>query len=94
MTAWELLERVFNFGSSAENELDAESDLDLMLIGYADVTHLTQVIDVLERKLEREVNYALFTRAEWNSRLENEGPFAADVRDGSKVMLIGSEDDL
>lgn len=88
------LEAAFVFGSFAGGEIDAESDLDLMLIGDLDVAQVTQVIDDLEGRLAREVNYAVFTREEWNSRLEEEDPFATDVRDAPKVMLVGSEDDL
>jgi predicted nucleotidyltransferase len=82
------------FGSFAEGEIDAGSDLDLMLIGNPDVAQVTQVIDDLEGRLAREVNYTVFTRDEWDSRLEGEDPFATDVRDAPKVMLVGSEDDL
>lgn len=94
VTDIEGLEAAFIFGSFAEGEVDAESDLDLMLIGDPDVAQVAQVIDDLEGRLAREVNYALFTLEEWNSRLEEEDPFATDVRAGAKVMLVGSEDDL
>lgn len=47
----------FVFGFFAEGEIDAQSDLDPMLIGDPDVAQHTQVIDDLEGRLAREVHY-------------------------------------
>ncbi|MEA1976975.1 MAG: nucleotidyltransferase domain-containing protein [Chloroflexota bacterium] len=88
------INEAFIFGSFAEGVPDAESDLDLMFIGNLDVAQVTPVIDELERVLARDVNYVLFTREEWKSRLENGDPFVTNVQDAPKVMLMGSQDDL
>ena len=84
----------FIFGSYAKGEMDADSDLDLMLIGEIDVEKISPVIDKLESQLQRDVNYILFTENEWDSRLEREDSFVVNVQDEQKIMLIGSQDDL
>jgi predicted nucleotidyltransferase len=88
------IEEAFIFGSFAEGEPDADSDLDIMLIGDLDVAQATPVIDEMEKILARDVNYVLFTQEEWKSRLENGDIFVTNVRNGPKVILIGSQDDL
>ena len=84
----------FVFGSFAEGDADISSDMDIMLIGDADTAQVSTVISEMEEKLDRAVNYVLFTRDEWKSRIQNEDPFVMNVRDGNKVLLIGSLDDL
>jgi predicted nucleotidyltransferase len=88
------IKAAFIFGSYAKGEMDADSDLDLMLIGEIDVEKISPVIDKLESQLQRDVNYILFTENEWDSRLEREDPFVVNVQDEQKIMLIGSQDDL
>lgn len=88
------IEGAFIFGSFAEGEPDADSDLDIMLIGYLDVAQVTPVIDEMEKMLARDVNYVLFTQEEWKSRIEDGDPFVTNVRNEPRVMLIGSQDDL
>ena len=88
------VERAFIFGSFAEGELDAESDLDLMIIGEVEMADVASVVDGIEQMIAREVNYILFTREEWDSRLEEGDPFANNIRNAPKVMLIGKQDGL
>ena len=88
------IEVAFIFGSFAEGEPDADSDLDIMLIGDLDVAQVTPVIDEMEKMLARDVNYVLFTQEEWKSRLEDGDLFVTNVRNEPRVMLIGSQDDL
>jgi len=82
LSRFEGIEAAFIFGSFAEGEQDAESDLDLMILGEVDLAKLSPVVEVL------------FTKDEWESRLAEGDAFASDVRDGSKVMLIGKQDAL
>jgi predicted nucleotidyltransferase len=84
----------FIFGSFAEGEADADSDLDIMLIGNLDVARITQVIAKIEERLDRDVNYVLLTQEDWESRRRDEDPFVTNVRDAKKIMLIGTLDDL
>jgi len=84
----------FIFGSFAEGEADADSDLDIMLIGDLDIEQVTPIIVELEHMLDRNVNYVLFTMEEWKSRVADKDPFIINVKNATKVMLIGSPDDL
>jgi predicted nucleotidyltransferase len=88
------VEQAFIFGSFAEGELDAESDLDLMIIGEVAIGQVAGMVDEVEQMLSREVNYVLFTREEWNARLAADDPLATNIHNSPKVMLIGKQDGL
>jgi predicted nucleotidyltransferase len=91
---FEGVEAVFIFGSFAEGTIDAESDLDLMIIGDLEVAAVAPVIDNLEGEIARSVNYILLTRKEWNSRIEENDPLIANIKKEPKIMLIGTQDDI
>lgn len=88
------IDAAFLYGSFASGEMDASSDVDLMIIGEAELKRLAPVITRLERELGRAVNYVVFTREEWAERLERGDPFVRNVLAEPKVMLVGDEDGL
>lgn len=88
------LQRAFVFGSFAAGQADAHSDIDLMVIGEVDFEQLSTHIAGVGKRLGRSINVVTFTRAERESKLANEDPFALEVVRSPKLMLIGSEDEL
>lgn len=88
------IETAFVYGSAATRDFDAASDIDLILIGTADLVQLAGVIARLERELGRDINYLLIDSHEWQARLNAREPFIENVLAGSKLFLIGSEDAL
>jgi predicted nucleotidyltransferase len=88
------LQVAFIYGSVASAEIDQASDIDLMLLGHVDLQKLTPLVAELERQLGREVNYLVFTPAEWRAKVEGRDPLALNVMEAPKVMLVGDEDAL
>ncbi|MGH2619752.1 MAG: nucleotidyltransferase domain-containing protein, partial [Anaerolineales bacterium] len=88
------IDAAFIYGSYAQGTADAKSDLDLMIVGNVKLESLSSSLSKLEAAFGRPVNLINYTLAEWRSRLANREPFAMDVRQGPKLMLIGSEDAL
>jgi predicted nucleotidyltransferase len=88
------LEAAFIFGSFVSGRFDAESDLDIMLIGDLDLSQVTPLIDTLEKSLSREVNYVSFTKEEWNARKSKGDTFIRNVLNDQIIMLIGDEDEF
>ncbi len=74
---------VIIFGSFAEGEADADSDVDFMFIGDLEIAQVSPLIAELEEKLDREVNYILFTQEKWKSRLRDKESFVMNVRDAN-----------
>ncbi len=87
------IELAFIFGSYASGEAAATSDIDLMIIGKATDRELAPVVSHIERRLNREINYTIYTRIEAEKRLGQKGDFVHEVLSGPRIMLIGKVDD-
>lgn len=76
------------FGSFASaDHVTANSDLDLMVIGYVDREELLRATGELEADLAREVNYVLFEPEEFEKRRANGDPFVAMVLEAPRAVL-------
>ena len=84
----------FLYGSYAKGEEKAHSDVDLMIIGDVDMNQLDPLASGLERRLGREVNYLLFSPAEFRAKRKAKDGFLLDVLSEEKIMLIGNENEL
>lgn len=85
----------FVFGSVAQGEDHADSDVDVLVI--SDVLSYGEVIAGLEQaetRLGRKVNPAVYTPAEWRRRREEGNAFVTRLVQGNKVWLIGEEGEL
>ena len=85
------IDKAFIFGSFAEGDIDADSDLDLMIIGDIEVAHITPVVEEIEKILTRDVNYILVTQEEWEMRLAEGDSFSSNIQNSPKIMLIGNQ---
>lgn len=87
---------IFIYGSVASGKADQYSDIDLMIIGDDDISleDVSSLISDAERMLNRPINYILFTLAEWKEKLKNNDPFAVNVENAEKIILIGENDAL
>lgn len=88
------IQAAFVYGSYADGHVDEHSDIDLMIIGDADLEDLSSTISSLGVDLGRSVNVITFSLQEWRSKLAADESFVTDVRNGPKLMLLGSEDAL
>lgn len=87
----ENVHRAFIFGSVASGKADRYSDIDLMIIGDIDLIKFSSIITDAERSLDRPINYLLFSAKEWKDKLDNEDPFAMNVENAEKIILVGGE---
>lgn len=81
----------FIYGSFAAGAENNNSDIDLMVIGDISPEELTVPLDIAEAKLAREINPALYTPAEFRSKLDEGHHFLKTVTVGEKIFLIGDE---
>lgn len=82
---------VFIFGSYAAGVADEMSDIDLFLIGQADMLTLSELIHQSELKIQRPINYITMTFEEWAEKKERQDPFIANLLNSPKIFLIGDE---
>ncbi len=87
------IEIAFVFGSIAKQQDNARSDIDLMVVsdtlGYAD---LLSALEVASRRLERTINPALYSTADFRARRDSGNAFIDRVMQQPKIWLIGRED--
>lgn len=71
-----------------------EEDVDILVVGEVVLPELAMIIRAFESKLEREINYTVMTREELDFRKKRRDPFLQGIMAGSRVMIIGDEEEL
>lgn len=88
------VETAFIYGSFAKEEAKNSSDIDLFIIGEADDTSLVKKLKILEKKLQREINYTLYSRKDFEQKKKEKNPFFLDVLKCPKIFVVGDENGL
>jgi predicted nucleotidyltransferase len=88
------IKHAFVFGSYAKGEENAQSDIDLMLVGDVDIDKLDETMAELEKKLGRSINYLTFEGKEFAQKRKKKDGFLMGVLNEKKIMLIGDENSL
>lgn len=70
------------------------NDVDLLVVGSVVLPQLSQIVRQEEVKREKEVNYTVMTGEEFEFRKKRRDPFIIDILRGSRVMIIGDEEEL
>jgi len=85
------IDRAVIYGSFTKREEREDSDIDLLIIGEVDEDKLIKEIDKLERKLQREINYAIYGKEDFNKKKKEGNSFILDILKEKKIFLIGDE---
>jgi hypothetical protein len=70
------------------------TDVDLLIVGNIVLPELAQIVKIEEAKRGQELNYTVMTEEEFAFRKRRRDPFVLTVLEGSRVMLIGDEEEL
>ncbi len=84
----------FIFGSVAKGTVNAESDIDLMVIGKIGLRKLTTLLSGITDDIGREINFHVLSEEEYGNRLKSKDHFVTHVLKGSKIYIVGTEDDV
>jgi predicted nucleotidyltransferase len=89
------IEHAFVFGSIAKQQDTAASDVDLLVVsdtlGYGDVF---AALEGASQTLGRTINPALYSAADFQTRLQGDNAFINRVMQQPKIWLIGQEESL
>lgn len=72
----------------------AASDVDLLVVGSVVLPELAQLVKSEETKRTVELNYTVMTEEEFAFRKRRRDPFVLSILGGSRVVLIGDEEDM
>jgi DNA-binding transcriptional ArsR family regulator len=81
-------------GTFIKRQPPRQGEVDLLVIGEVVLQELNTLIKEEERKIGREINYAVFSEEEFEFRKTRRDPFVMDILYGSRVMVIGSEEEF
>lgn len=84
----------FVFGSIARGNPEAESDVDIMIIGNVGLRKITGMLSGISERIGREVNPHVMTSKEFKRRRKSEEHFLKRVLESPKLFICGNEDDL
>lgn len=68
-------EEIYVYGSSARGENFEESDIDLLIIGKIDRKRAIESLDQISKKINKDINFQIFTRLEWSQMAKKDKPF-------------------
>jgi DNA-binding transcriptional ArsR family regulator len=84
----------FVFGSVARGAEDAQSDVDLMIIGGTGLREVSSLLAGVSEQIGREVNPHVMSADEFKERQRAEDHFLRRVIDSPKLFVVGDEDEL
>ena len=83
------IEFAFIYGSFAGGRENADSDVDLLIVGDVDLNVIDAALQRLEKALGRSVNYVLYDPQEFKEKVTTKDGFISNVLDGEKIALVG-----
>ena len=69
-------------------------EVDLLLVGDIVLPQVAAIVRNFEGVLEHEINYTAMTKEEFAFRKERRDPFILQILRGSRILLIGEEEEL
>lgn len=69
-------------------------EVDLLVVGAIVLPELALLVREEEKRLDAEINYTVMTEDEFDFRKKKRDPFILSILFGSRVMLIGDEENL
>ncbi len=84
------IEFAFVYGSFANGNATARSDVDLMILGDVKSRKISGSMISIGEKLSREINFSVITVTEFNQRLKDHDHFLTSVYNGPKIFIIGN----
>jgi uncharacterized protein len=84
----------FVFGSMASGKENANSDIDLFIIGDIGLRALSKLLKEPGKTINREINQHIMTSGEFIKRKIGKEHFVTTVLESPKLMIIGNENDF
>jgi len=85
------INHAFIYGSFARGEARENIDIDLLIIGKVDEDKLIEELGKLEQKLQREINYYIYAKEDFDKKKKTDNSFFLKISKVKKLFLIGDE---
>ncbi|MBB1582571.1 nucleotidyltransferase domain-containing protein [Serratia sp. OS31] len=87
------LELAFVFGSIASGKANADSDIDVLIVGNLSFPEVINAFYPLQQELGREINPKLYSLMEWQAALAENSAFIQDIMSKPQLRILGDMDD-
>ena len=84
----------FIYGSMAKGESDAQSDVDVLVVGDASFADIAEALYPAQERLGREVTPTFYSPEEFKEKVETKHHFLMRVLGEPKIFLIGDADEI
>jgi predicted nucleotidyltransferase len=84
----------FIYGSFANGEFQAQSDIDIFIVGEVNFEEVVSTLYPLQEELSREINSVVYPVAEFRMKLQEGQHFITCVVKEEKIFLMGDENEL
>ena len=81
------VQKAWIFGSCARNQMDAFSDIDLLVVGSHDTTKLYAQLAIFQKKYGRTMNTVNMSPKEFDKKTGSEDPFLKDIFKNKIVQI-------
>jgi len=71
-----------------------DEDVDILVVGEVVLPELAAIIRAEESKRGKEINYTVMSREELDFRKKRRDPFLTGILAGSRLMILGTEEEL
>lgn len=88
------IEVAFIFGSLAQGTENANSDIDILVIGEVRFSDAIKALYPAQTFLKREINPKIYQRSEWQKLIKNKDAFFQEILKKQKIFIIGTDHDL
>ncbi|OGM29099.1 hypothetical protein A2801_03385 [Candidatus Woesebacteria bacterium RIFCSPHIGHO2_01_FULL_41_10] len=85
---------MFSGRFTRHTERKREDEVDMLIVGDVILPELATLIRMEESKRGYEINYTVMSREEFDFRKKRRDPFLLGILAGSRVMIIGDEENL
>ena len=93
-TSEDRVQSAFIYGSIARGEQQAESDVDVFVVGDVLLSDLDEGMRVAEGRLARQVSLTVMNQKEFAKRDREKDHFLKTILRGPKIFLVGDEQEL
>jgi hypothetical protein len=85
---------MFSGKFARRQERKKDDEVDILVVGEVVLPELASIIRMEESKRASEINYTVMSREEFDFRKRRRDPFLLGILAGSRVMILGDEQDL
>jgi len=82
------IKEAFIYGSFARGEEKGSSDVDVFIVGSVREDTIIDLLNKLERKINREINYVLMTEQEFKKKMAAKNSFLLNIMKLKKIKIV------